>query len=168
MKESAIRGRAAAAVTLVLVTAVGAVACARPVDHVATAPLPGPLGTAGVAPGAPRVAWSQKTFEQRMEFMGLTFHPRMKELFSEYDATAYGKLRCQTCHGEDMEARRFSMPATLRALPADAPVDAARARDPKATSFMEAKVLPLTAELLSHDDPGTASRLGCGSCHPAQ
>jgi hypothetical protein len=94
--------------------------------------------------------------------MGITFHPRMKELFEEYDPTAYGNLRCQTCHGEDMEARRFSMPASLRALPADHAVETGRARDAKATEFMAAKVMPATQVLLSPD------RVNCGSCHPAQ
>lgn len=95
-----------------------------------------------------------------MEFMGLVFHPRMKELFAEYDGAASGKLRCQTCHGEDMEARRFSMPAALRPLPAENAVEIGRARDAKATEFMTAKVMPATVELLSNG--------ACGSCHPSQ
>jgi hypothetical protein len=102
-----------------------------------------------------------------MEFMGLTFHPRMKELFAEYDPAWSGKFRCQTCHGEDMEARRFAMPASLRPLPAENAIDVARARDPRSTDFMSAKVMPATAELLSSGEPGTG-RVSCGSCHPSQ
>jgi hypothetical protein len=155
-----------AAVTIALVMAAGVTSCARPVDHTRTPPRLAPLGSSGIAPGAPFVPWSKKTFEQRMEFMGLTFHPRMKALFQEYDAAAYGKFRCQTCHGEDMEVRRFSMPAALRPLPLEGAVDAARGRDAKATEFMNAKVLPAMLELLSSGEPG--ARFGCGSCHPSQ
>ena len=103
-----------------------------------------------------------------MELMGLTFHPRMKELFEEYDPAAYGNFRCQTCHGEDMEARRFAMPASLRPLPAEGAVDVARARDAKATEFMTAKVLPATESLLSEGATEPAERVGCASCHPPQ
>jgi len=99
--------------------------------------------------------------------MGLSFHPRMKELFERYDALAYDKFRCQTCHGEDMEARAFAMPATLRPLSAADPVAAARARDAKATDFMVTMVLPATVELLAGDAPEDARRFGCASCHAA-
>lgn len=156
-------GRKAAAVTFVLVMAAGAGSCARPVDHTLAPERPAPLGTAGVAPGAPEIPWPQKSFEQRMEFMGLTFHPRMRELFQEYDAAAYDKFRCQTCHGEDMEARRFAMPATLRPLPVEGAIEAANARDAKATAFMVAKVLPETGELITG---GADRQPSCASCHP--
>jgi hypothetical protein len=159
-------GYKAAAVTFMLVMAAGTASCARPVDHTRAPVRPAPLGSTGVAPGAPGVAWSKKSFEQRMEFMGLTFHPRMKELFEDYDGSAYGKFRCQTCHGEDMEARRFSMPAALRPLPAEHTVEASRARDAKATEFMITQVLPATKQLLSEGDPGML--VSCFSCHPSQ
>lgn len=137
-----------------------AISCARPVDHAEVAGPSTPLGTEGVAPGAPRVPWSGKTREQRMEFMGLSFHPRMKELFQKNDPAAYGKFRCQTCHGEDMEARAFAMPATLRKLSGPDPVGAGRSRDAKATDFMVAEVLPATKELIDRAD--------CFSCHAAE
>jgi len=159
-------GRTAAAVTFLLVMAAGAGSCARPVDHTLVPERPAPLGTVGVAPGAPGVPWSRKSFEQRMEFMGLTFHPRMRELFREYDAAAYDKLRCQTCHGEDMEARRFAMPATLQPLPAEGAIEAANARDAKATAFMVAKVVPLSGELFAGGASGAREQLSCASCHP--
>ena len=103
-----------------------------------------------------------------MELMGLTFHPRMKALFQDHDSATYGNFRCQTCHGEDMEARRFTMPATLRPLPRENAVDVGRARDAKATEFMVQKVMPATRELLANGDPSVAASFGCGSCHPSQ
>jgi hypothetical protein len=103
-----------------------------------------------------------------MEFMGLAFHPRMKELFEGYDPVRYGNFRCQICHGEDMEARGFAMPASLRALPANDAAAAARARDARATDFMVARVLPATAELLGGDDRSTLSGSACSSCHPVE
>lgn len=95
--------------------------------------------------------------------MGLTFHPRMKELFQEYDAAIYGNFRCQTCHGEDMEARRFAMPASLR--PVSEAGDAG-ARDRRAMEFMVSKVLPQTRELLADEGAHGAARVGCNACHP--
>jgi hypothetical protein len=95
-----------------------------------------------------------------MEFMGLTYHPRMNSLFQKSDPAAYGKFRCQTCHGEDMEARAFAMPATLRKLSSADPVAAGRSRDAKATDFMVAEILPATVELLGTGD--------CFACHAAE
>lgn len=142
------------------------VACARSVDRAEVAKPPSaPLGKQGVAPGAPSVAWSGKTPEQRMEFMGLYFHPRMKELFQKSDPTAYGNFRCQTCHGEDMEARGFAMPAALGKLAAADPVVAGRSRDAKVTDFMVSAVLPATVELLAGSDPGARARISCLTCH---
>jgi hypothetical protein len=136
-------------------------ACARPLDQRAAEPRPVALGTEGVPPGAPAVPFRKKTAEQRMEFMGLTFHPKMSELFARH---GYDQLRCQTCHGEDMEARGFEMPASLRALGTD-PVTAGRERDAKATAFMSSEVMPLTVELLGAGDPGARAGLDCFTCH---
>ena len=102
-----------------------------------------------------------------MEFMGLVFHPRMKELFQEYDAASSGTFRCQSCHGDDMEARRFAMPATLRPVSGEARGDAG-AREPRVTEFMLSKVLPATRELLSDTGDGATSRIGCDVCHSKQ
>jgi hypothetical protein len=148
-----------------LIAVAGMLSCARPVDHAASPRAFAPLGTAGVQPGAPALPWSRKTREQRMEFMGLTFHPRMKELFERFDAARYGNFRCQICHGDDMEARGFRMPATLRSLPGSEPAAAGRARDPKATDFMVEAVLPAAVELLAGDDAVQAKRIDCASCH---
>jgi hypothetical protein len=116
-----------------------------------------PLGTQGIAPGAPGVPWGKKTAEQRMEFMGLSFHPRMKELFQKSAPATYDQFRCQTCHGEDMEGRGFAMPAALRKLERADPIAAGRSRDARATDFMVSAVLPVTRELLGAGD--------CFSCH---
>ncbi|HEX4341418.1 MAG TPA: hypothetical protein VH062_36165 [Polyangiaceae bacterium] len=165
--KAKLRGAKAPSFLAVLIAAAGFIACARPVDHTESPHALAPLGSSGDAPGAPSVAWAKKSREQRMEFMGLTFHPRMRELFQAYDGAAYGKFRCQSCHGEDMEARSFAMPATLRPLPA---VDAARAgnvRDARATKFMVEAVLPATISLLASDRAESAP-ITCASCHAAE
>jgi hypothetical protein len=138
-------------------------ACARSADRQAAEPSHAPvsLGIQGVAPGAPAVPFREKTAEQRMEFMGLVFHPRMNELFARH---GYDHFRCQTCHGEDMEARGFKMPATLRALGPD-PVSAGRERDAKATGFMVAEVTPLAVELLGGGPAEGNAALECFTCH---
>jgi hypothetical protein len=136
-------------------------ACAKPVDRRAAEPPHVALGSEGTPPGAPGLPFREKTAEQRMEFMGLTFHPKMSELFARH---GYERFRCQTCHGEDMETRAFKMPAALRALGAD-PVESGRSRDGKATSYMVAEVMPLTVELLGPADPEGRTALGCFTCH---
>jgi hypothetical protein len=160
-------GMRRSAFTAVLIAAAGFIACARPVDHTESPHALAPLGSSGDAPGAPSVAWAQKSREQRMEFMGLTFHPRMKELFQAYDGAAYGKFRCQSCHGDDMEARNFAMPATLRPLPAVDAAQAGNVRDARATKFMVEAVLPATVSLLASDRADSA-RLTCATCHATE
>ena len=95
-----------------------------------------------------------------MEFMGLSFHPRMRELFQKSDPATYGQFRCQTCHGEDMEGRAFAMPATLGKLASADPIAAGRSRNVRATEFMIAAVVPATRELLGAGD--------CFSCHATE
>jgi hypothetical protein len=103
-----------------------------------------------------------------MEFMGLVVYPKMKALFQAQDPKAYARFRCQTCHGEDMEAVDFRMPSSLSALPESDPIAAARARDENTTEFMVDKVEPVMKTLLGENDADTAGRVACGSCHPRE
>jgi hypothetical protein len=152
------------------VVVAGAVACARPADtHFAEPRVPlAPLGSAGVAPGAPDAPWSSKTPEQRMEYMGLYFHPRMRDLFQKSDPAAYDQFRCQTCHGEDMVERHYAMPASLRPLSSRDPIAEGSSRDAKATDFMVKEVLPATAKLLGEGGPAAEKRVSCTTCHAAK
>jgi hypothetical protein len=152
----------------VLALALGAallVSCAKPADRGEVRSAQAPLGKAGVEPGAPRTPWSRKTHAERMEFMGLFVFPKMKALFQAESPKAPAHFRCQTCHGEDMEAKAFHLPSSLRPLPADDPVKAALAYDEKTTKFMVEQVVPTMKALLGEGDPVTAVGFGCLTCH---
>jgi hypothetical protein len=130
-----------------------------------SAPLPG--GGRSVEPGAPSVPWRDKTREQRVEFMGLVFFPKMQSLFedgprgSEPDE-ARGPFRCQTCHGEDMVDVAYRMPNGLFPLPKASTTQAALAHDEKFARFMMEQVVPVARELFGASDPDD---VGCHSCH---
>jgi hypothetical protein len=113
------------------------------------------------APEAEPTAWKDMDREQRMEFMGVTVMPAMKEMFQTFDAAGYTEFKCQTCHGDDMEAADYKMPNGLYSLPPADPVAAAMEYDEKVTKFME-QVTPKMAELLQ-EEPG--KEFNCLSCH---
>lgn len=125
-----------------------------------------------IEPGAPDVAWTDKTFKQRQEFMGVYVFPKMKETFQSHDAELFKGFKCQTCHGDDMDAVKFAMPNEgIYPLSKDDPIGAAKEYDEKMTAFMVNQVVPQMAELMDAtwdpDDQGPES-FGCFSCHPAQ
>jgi hypothetical protein len=52
--------------------------------------------------GSPGIAWSGKSYQQRLDFMAGVFHPKTKKLFTDFK-DRYGKadaVTCETCHGE--------------------------------------------------------------------
>lgn len=106
-----------------------------------------------------------------MEFMGLFFFPKMKAVFQKHDPAGYRQFRCQTCHGDDMEAVNFKMPSGLYTLPKVDPVKAAHDYDEKTTAFMTGEVEPAAQELLGIVQvPGTDQGPGrsCSLCHGAE
>lgn len=117
--------------------------------------------------GASDVPWEQKNHQQRLEYMGLVVYPKMKELFQAYDPEYFGEFKCQTCHGEDMEAVDYEMPNSLIALSAENTIEEAMSYDPETSKFMAEKVVPKMAELLGEDpvDPQEGSGFGCFACH---
>ncbi len=119
-------------------------------------------------PGAPDVPWARKTRDERMEYMGLYVFPKMRTIFRAFDGKAYAAFRCQTCHGEDMEAVGYKMPNGLYALPSDGPERAALDYVEKTARFMIGTVLPAMRELLSVGDASGASSVACKSCHPTE
>jgi hypothetical protein len=106
-------------------------------------------------------SWKEMNREQRLEFMGLTVMPSMDKLFKEYDAEGFAEFKCQTCHGQDMEAVDYKLPNGLFSLPAANPVEAAKEYDAAVTSFMVDKITPKMAELLQLGP----TEFGCFSCH---
>ncbi len=118
---------------------------------------------------APEVVWSEMTREQRLDWMGLEVFPKMKAAFAKYDGEGYVDFKCQTCHGDDMEAVDFAMPTpSLYALSPTQPVEEATDYDPEITQFMVEVVAPEMASLLHTTpyDPATGEGFGCFSCHP--
>jgi len=125
-------------------------------------PRPRPAG-APPAPGAPLVSWRSKTHEQRIEYMALVVHPRMKALFRQYDPDR--RIRCQTCHGEDMVRDRFAMPRALPALPRVGAFELTLTRSEKAARFMADRVVPEIRKLLGDDGEPAPEGQGCSTCH---
>jgi hypothetical protein len=122
-------------------------------------------------PGAPGVPWAEKTFEQRQEYMGIVVLPAMKTMFKEYDENEFKQFKCQTCHGDDMNEKKFAMPSdSIYPLNKADPVKGAMAYDEKMTKFMVEKVVPDMAKLVDEEpDPtGKGSGFGCMECHPAE
>jgi hypothetical protein len=137
--------------------------CTRPASRLAEQP-PSALPANSPEPGSPRVPWAQKNRAERMEFMGLHFFPRMKALFEAQGPASAPPFRCQTCHGEDMEAVNYRMPNSLYALPAKDPVAAARAYDERTTTFMVESVAKTAVELLGGEKQDDA----CHLCHQVE
>ena len=126
---------------------------------------PSALPPGAVQPGAPETPWAKKTRPERMEFMGLVFFPKMKALFQAHDPHGYAQFRCQTCHGEGMEAADFKKPFGLYALPEGDPTKAALAYDEKTARFMADEVVPAARALLGIDHPDGQS---CHLCHDSE
>lgn len=121
--------------------------------------------------GKSEIPWKDKTHEQRMDWMGLHVFPKMKGVFTQYDAERFSGFACQTCHGDDMEIVDFKMPNKhLYALPRTDTVKSARDYDEKVTEFMLSTVTPTMAELLDTQpyDAATKSGFGCFGCHPME
>lgn len=122
------------------------------------------------SPGAPGIPWSQKTHEQRQDWMGLQVLPKMKSAFQTFDAKGFQDFKCQTCHGDDMKAVHFKMPNSLYALPTENTLAAAMDYDADTTKFMVGTVVPTMAKLLDTEpyNPQTGKGLGCFTCHPKE
>ena len=120
--------------------------------------------------GKSETPWKDKTHEQRMDWMGLQVFPKMKGVFTQFDAERFSSFACQTCHGDDMEIVDFKMPNKLYALPRTDTIKSARDYDAKVTEFMISTVTAKMAELLDMQpyDPATKSGFGCFGCHPVE
>jgi hypothetical protein len=119
------------------------------------------------AAGAPGTPWADKDRQARLEYMGLVVLPRMKSLFQEVDPKSYADFRCQTCHGEDMDAVDFVMPNSLVGLSAADPIEDGKGYDEATTEFMMSKVVPTMAGLLDRPPAGPEKLdgFGCFGCH---
>ena len=123
-------------------------------------------------PGAPGVAWHDKSFQQKKEWMGIEVFPKMKTAFQGYDAAEFKKFTCDTCHGEDGKEKGYKLPNdSIYPLNAKDPVKGAMDYDEKVTKFMLDDVVPQMLELLEGETPASADNpngISCMTCHPAE
>jgi hypothetical protein len=125
--------------------------------------------------GPPNVAWSELDHTQRAKFMERVVLPRMKPLFSAFDAKQFHEVNCATCHGEAaVKDHTFKMPnPTIFVLPATRDGFQALAKDkPEWMKFMSTEVQPEVAKLLGLPelDPAHPSpkAFGCLHCHTSK
>jgi hypothetical protein len=151
---------------------------AKPAKPAEGAPAAKPAEGAGkpgeAVVGPPAVAWKDMTKEQKGKFMKASVMPKMKPVFQAYDADAYKKFDCRTCHGKDAKAKEFKMPtAELPVLPGTpAGFGELMKKKPKAMKFMAETVKPQMAALLGlpnfdpkKPEPGA---FGCMNCHTSK
>jgi hypothetical protein len=142
-------------------------------DAAAPPPAPAPAPTAPSEPvvGPPQVAWKDMTKQQRGKYMNAVVMPKMKEIFTAFDAKEFEKVTCATCHGAGAKDGSFHMPnpdiLVLPGTPAE--FEALAKQKPEWMKFMATKVKPEMAKLLGlpefdpkNPQPGT---FGCSSCH---
>lgn len=129
-----------------------------------------PEDPSGVAQLQSQVPWQEKTRQQRVDWMAVSVHPKMRAVFAKFDADRFQDFTCQTCHGETMELADYHMPNTLYALSPTDTVAKAAAYDPKVAEFMIRDVMPEMAKLLGESpyDPATHAGFSCFGCHPAE
>ena len=145
-------------------------------------PGPGGLTAAQPAPGAPTpeapapvaiqpplTAWASMNFSDRRHYMKTVVMPKMKEVFTAYDASRYAKMTCTTCHGDGASEGSFRMPNPgLPRLPGTPEGFKKLAADkPGMTQFMLTKVKPTMARLLGVAEmtPENKTGFGCLNCH---
>jgi hypothetical protein len=135
----------------------------------ATSPASAPAGAA-IGVGPPEVAWSELTRAQQADFMGRVVLPRFATMFQAFDAHAFDKVQCVTCHGPGAEDRTFKMPnPALYVLP-ETQQDFDRLFRTKRRWMRLMQQVDRDMELtlgLKPFDPATASPgwSGCYSCH---
>jgi hypothetical protein len=118
--------------------------------------------------GSPGVAWSAKSYQQRLDFMAGVFHPKTQKVFADFKDT-YGKpgaFTCESCHGESPELVSYKMPTgSLYALPKENTLQESLEYDEEMTKFMQDKLTPAVSALLN-TGAGAKTEVNCFSCHP--
>ncbi len=117
----------------------------------------------GGTPEPAAMVWADMDRSKRLEFMGTTVLPKMKEAFK-----AQGEdIKCANCHGNNYKEVDFAMPNDLTPLNPDNPIQSGMDIDEETTKFMVAVVLPQMAEMLGEQTDVTTGKgeFGCLSCH---
>lgn len=123
-------------------------------------------------PGAPGVAWADKTFDQKKTWMGIEVFPKMKASFQAHDSATYKKFTCDTCHGDDGKENGYKMPSdSIYPLNPKDPITGAMEYDEKVTKFMMDEVVPGMVGMLEGVEgysPDNPTGFGCMACHPSE
>jgi hypothetical protein len=135
--------------------------------------LAGAQSTRAADAGAPAavktIDWEHMSVADKKKYMKSTVLPEMKKAFQAYDAKAYKKFTCETCHGDGATNGKFKMPnPKLPKLPTDrAGFMALQQKKPDAVKFMGTVVKPKVAGLLGLPEwsPQNTSGFGCYQCH---
>jgi hypothetical protein len=130
-----------------------------------------PAAAAAAPAGEKKIDWEHMSKAERKKYMKTTVLPKMKAVFQEFDAKAFKKFSCETCHGKKATETNFKMPnAELPKLPQ--PTDRAgfmaiQQKKPEVVKFMGTKVKPTMAELLNIPEwtPQNPKGFGCYQCH---
>lgn len=112
----------------------------------------------------PEKPWGEMTHEEREWDMIGRFLPVMRELFADHDAERWAQIECETCHGDDMEARHYALPsANMIPIPMlNTPAyEAAKNADLEVTVYMEDTIVPAMRTML-----GFGEEASCSTCHP--
>jgi hypothetical protein len=124
---------------------------------------------AAPAPASGAFNWDAMSKEERGKYMKEVVMPKMKEVFTAFDAHKYADMKCVTCHGSGATNGSFTMPnPELPKLPSDmSKFKEWAAKKPQMTEFMVKHVKPEMAKLLNEPefDPATKTGFGCGECH---
>jgi hypothetical protein len=123
------------------------------------------------APLPADLVWKDMNADQRHQYMEETVMPETKKLFVAFDATAYEKMDCKTCHGPGAEDGSFEMPnPKIKPLPNTPEAFMAWVqkdeRAGKYAQFMSQQLEPKMGELLHEKlfDPATKTP-GFSCCH---
>jgi hypothetical protein len=132
------------------------------------APAPAPAESAAPAQ-AGAIDWKSMDKKARGKYMKDVVMPKMKEVFTAFDAKKYANMQCMTCHGSGATNGSFAMPnPELPQLPADmSKFKEWAAKKPQMTEFMVKHVKPEMAKLLNEPEynPETKVGFGCAECH---
>jgi len=124
------------------------------------------------ASAAKKIDWEHMSFKDRKKYMKESVLPEMKKLFQSYDAKAFKKFTCETCHGDGATDGKFKMPnPKLPKLPTSREgFMALQQKKPDAVKFMGTVVKPKMAELLGLPEwtPTNQTGFGCYQCHTKQ
>jgi hypothetical protein len=128
-----------------------------------------PAAPAAAAAPAKKIDWETMKFEERKKYMKSTVLPTMKKEFQAFDAKAFKKFSCETCHGDGAVNGKFKMPnPKLPKLPTDqAGFMELQKKKPEFVKFMGKVVKPKVAELLGLPEwtPQNPKGFGCYECH---